>query len=198
MLAYPVRLKPTDLLVSRKYQQPVRAAGYLLRKLNGTEAPSVTAGKKARAAVIAVADTLIGNLHQDDFETLVDLILNRSGWHRISAPGGIKKDTDIRIFDGYPSGEAEVSAVRSGRGLKNMGGGATTSHLDSAPHHSIISRSATALYDRMIFACHESKATLSDHRSADILVWDSLHLQKSRSKTVYSTGLSEKQDNEMQ
>ena len=47
--------------------------------------------------MVAAAEQLIAGLHWADFETLVDVILARGGWHRVSALGGTMKDADLIV-----------------------------------------------------------------------------------------------------
>jgi hypothetical protein len=191
----------------------VRASRYLLRKLNGVEEPAVLEAMQARAAVIAAADKLIGSLHQDDFETMVDLILNRSGWHRVSALGGIQKDADmiveqavtgetafvqvksqasqsvlesyIRIFDGYLSGGQGEAAPPLAQPLDAKLGAVAAPVVAPLVEGAVGPQQTTRLYDRMIFACHQSNGTLTVHSRPDILLWDRQRL----SQAVIRNGL---------
>ena len=52
-------------------------------------------------------------LHQDDFETLVDLIFARGGWHRVSALGGNEADIDLAVEQSL-TGERAFVQVKSG------------------------------------------------------------------------------------
>jgi hypothetical protein len=40
---------------------------------------------------------LLDQLHQDDFELLIELVFSSSGWRRISAVGGTQKTLDIAL-----------------------------------------------------------------------------------------------------
>ena len=73
------------------------AARYLQRKLAGEDEPVVRAALEAKSAMVAAAEQLIAGLHWADFETLVDVILARGGWHRVSALGGTMKDADLIV-----------------------------------------------------------------------------------------------------
>jgi hypothetical protein len=47
--------------------------------------------------VLAVGDVL-DQLHQNDFELLIELIFSSSGWKRISAVGGTQKTLDLAMI----------------------------------------------------------------------------------------------------
>lgn len=53
---------------------------YLRRRLNGEKNPLVAQAQAAQKAVVDVLVHAIAELHQTDFETLIDLLLSRSGW----------------------------------------------------------------------------------------------------------------------
>ena len=75
----------------------IEAEDYLLRKILSVTEPSVRKAGLAKQAMIEAIEELIANLHWSDFETLVDLMLSRSGWHRVSALGGNMKDVDMIV-----------------------------------------------------------------------------------------------------
>jgi hypothetical protein len=66
----------------------MNVSDYLLRRINGLEEPIIAAANQAREALIEATNTAIRALHWADFETLVDIIFARSGWHCSSAIGG--------------------------------------------------------------------------------------------------------------
>ena len=60
---------------------------YLLRRLNGIVEPLVLKANQSREQLVEIIAEAIGSLHWADFETMVDVIFARSGWHRVSAIG---------------------------------------------------------------------------------------------------------------
>ena len=64
---------------------------------NGEEEPVLQAATAARSAMIASARVMIAELHWADFEVMVDLILARGGWQRVSVLGGTMADIDLLI-----------------------------------------------------------------------------------------------------
>jgi hypothetical protein len=75
----------------------VEAEDYLLRRINGEAEPLVAESMQVRAALQNLTVKALGSLHQDDFETLVDLIFARSGWNRVSPLGKTQKLIDMEI-----------------------------------------------------------------------------------------------------
>lgn len=69
----------------------IAESAYLLRRIRGEREPLVEQAVAARAVMEDVAGEMIAALHWADFETLVDLILARSGWNRVSALGAHKR-----------------------------------------------------------------------------------------------------------
>ena len=89
--------KLTQVAAYRQTLCAVEASDYLRRKLLGQEDPVVTQALAARQQALAAASALITALHWADFETLIDLLLARGGWHRVSALGGTLKDADLVV-----------------------------------------------------------------------------------------------------
>jgi hypothetical protein len=75
----------------------VKEADYLIAKINGEEPKEIV---KARASLTALEESLIvviQRLGPKDFEILIDLIVSRAGWQRITDVGGTQKDTDLDV-----------------------------------------------------------------------------------------------------
>ena len=90
----------------------VEAEEYLLRRINGIDDPLVAKGMKAREAMLSAIAKAVSSLHQKDFETLVDVIFARSGWHRASALGGSQKLVDM-VLEQPTTGERAAVQVKS-------------------------------------------------------------------------------------
>jgi hypothetical protein len=107
--------------------------------------------------MIAACENLIAGLHWADFETLVDIILARGGWHRVSALGGAMKDADL-IVEQAMTQETALVQVKSA---------ASQSVLDD-----YIGRFEEAgKYARLIFVCHSPREALSAGDREDVIVW---------------------------
>lgn len=150
----------------------VAAQDYLLRRINGVEEPIAAKSTAARAAIIEVLTEALGNLHWKDFETLIDLIFARSGWHRISALGGSQKTTDLEIEQATTGEQAAVQ-------VKSV---ATQKTLDEYVQRI----DETARFDRFFFVCHSPKGDLvAPEDRSDVRVWTG----KDLAATVLRVGL---------
>ena len=90
----------------------IEAEVYLRRKLAGDDDPVLLAARAARSGMLHATEELVRSLHWADFETLVDLLLARGGWHRVSALGGSMKDADL-LVEHPVSGERVMVQVKS-------------------------------------------------------------------------------------
>jgi hypothetical protein len=98
----------------------------------------------------------IEDLHWKDFELLVDLIFERSGWPRVSSLGGSQETIDLEL-EHPASGKRALAQVKS----------FSTQHtLDD-----YIGRAMRGGYDEIYFVCHTKGGTL---RATDprVIVWD--------------------------
>jgi len=147
----------TQVAAYRQTVCKVKSSDYLLRRINGIEEPVVARAREARAAMIVVATEMISGLHWADFETLVDLIFARTGWHRISRVGGTQADTDL-VIEQPTTGETAFVQVKSK---------AAQAVLDD--YMGRFRRSGT--YDRMFFVCHSPAGILSVDDAAGVHIW---------------------------
>lgn len=90
----------------------VAEAAYCLRMVNAAVDPDRAALNAARLVVMDGLAKAVTRLHWRDFELLVELILARSGWQRVSALGGTLKDVDL-IVEQLFTGERMVVQVKS-------------------------------------------------------------------------------------
>jgi hypothetical protein len=152
----------------------VGARDYLLRRINGGVEPLVQKGRSARRAMLGVMTEAIEALHWEDFETLVDVIFARSGWHRASALGGKQAVVDL-VLEQPTTGEKAAVQVKS--------------RADQGRLDMFIERAdAVGTYDRLFFACHSPTGKLAapDERD-DIHVWSGERL----AETAWRTGLAD-------
>lgn len=144
---------------------------YLLRVLNAAVDPLVQRAEAARGDLIQLVGEAISRLHQDDFETLVDIIFARSGWHRISRLGGTQPFIDIAI-------EQPVTGERAAVQVK--------SYADQAILEEYITKFIeSGSYDKLIFVRHSGPEINTDRN--DIHVWQGLAL----ARMVEKLGLTE-------
>lgn len=76
----------------------VRAAAYLVRKINGEQSPVEETVREAQEQLLEGLEMLIKNLSWQDFELLVDLIFRQAGWQRVGELGGDQKTIDLELF----------------------------------------------------------------------------------------------------
>lgn len=144
----------------------------MLRRINGVEEPMAEKSAAVRSSVIDVLAEALGNLHWKDFETLIDVIFARSGWHRTSALGGAQKTVDLEI-EQATTGEKAAVQVKSAASRK------TLDHYIQRIHDA-------ERFDRFFFICHSPKGKLAPPEDRpDIHVWTGKEL----AATVLRVGL---------
>ncbi len=131
---------------------------YLRRKLAGGDDPDATTAKQALQALVDAAGTLIAKLHEDDFETLVGMLLERQGYHRVSRLGGTQKDVDMIVEQPF-TGETVFVQVKSSTSQAVLDD--YVRRFDATP--------GTA---RMILAVHTATGRLTASNRPDITLWD--------------------------
>ncbi len=112
---------------------------------------------EARARLLVSAAALIVDLHWVDFETLVDILFARSGWHRTSVLGETLKDADL-VVEQAVTGETALVQVKSA---------ATQATLDRY----ITRFDDIGVWSRMFFVCHTPKGSLMTAGRDDVQVW---------------------------
>lgn len=85
---------------------------YLLSRIQGTELPLQAEVRQARSTLEGLAMRMIAQLHETDFEVMVDLILSRGGWQRQTAVGKGQTDHDL-ILTNPTTDEAAWVQVKS-------------------------------------------------------------------------------------
>ena len=143
------------------YRRTICAVGpkeYLLRRINGIVEPLVKKSTKSRKQMLDVITEAIGSLHWQDFETLIDVIFARSGWHRASAIGGKQAVVDL-VLEQPTIGERAAVQVKSKAGQAKLD--AFVKRAD-----------ASGSYDRLFFACHSPTGSLKVPAGRDdIHIW---------------------------
>lgn len=149
--------KLTKVAAFRQTLCRVEASDYLLRKLNGFDEPTVLSAREARSRLLVSASALIADLHWADFETLIDILFARSGWHRTSVLGETMRDADLVV----------EQVVTRETGLVQVKSAATQATLDQY----IARFDEAGLWRRMFFVCHSPKGTLTTGGRDDVHVW---------------------------
>lgn len=88
----------------------VENTDYLLRKIRDEEHPLIREVQTHKAALLETMQPMIQELHQDDLETLVDLIFARQGWQRTSHLGLGMPDIDLALEQPLTGAQAYVQA----------------------------------------------------------------------------------------
>jgi Restriction endonuclease len=172
----PIRIdtlstKLTKVASYRRTICAVEAEEYLLRRINGVIEPIVAEAANARAALLHVTARAIASLHWADFETLVDIVFARSGWHRASAVGGSQKTIDLAL-EQPTTGERAMVQVKSK---------ANQSVLDRY----VQEFDALGTYHRLFFVCHTPSSDLAAPDRRDVHVW----ADREFAATVLKSGL---------
>ena len=128
----------------------------LLRIVNDEIDPRVTEAMERREALVESIERVIDRLYWKDFETLIDLIFQRSGWPRITRVGGSQKLIEFEL-ENPVTGERSFAQVKSQAKQKTLDEYVARFELDEG-------------YKQMFFVCHTAKGNLQlDH--PDIFVW---------------------------
>jgi len=156
----------TRLTQIASYRRTICRVGpkdYLLRRINGTVEPLVRKSTNARKLMLDVITEAIASLHWEDFETLIDVIFARSGWHRASAIGGKQAIVDL-LLEQPVTGERAAVQVKS-----RADAGRLRAFIDKAD--------AVGTYNRLFFACHSPVGRLSAPAGrTDIHIWSGREL----------------------
>jgi hypothetical protein len=102
----------TQLAGYRRTICRVKEADYCLRIINAEPDPLLAQVITAREQLEESLSAAVARLGWADFELLVELILTRSGWRRVSALGGVLKDVDL-VVEQALTGERMVVQVKS-------------------------------------------------------------------------------------
>ena len=134
----------------------IDSADAVLRVINDEIDPRVKDAIACREALVESIEKVIDRLYWKDFETLVDLIFQRSGWPRISRVGGSQRLIEFEL-------ENPVTGERSFAQVKSQARQAT---LDDYVER--FERDTG--YSQMFFVCHTAKGDLRTEHP-DIFVW---------------------------
>jgi hypothetical protein len=156
----------TKVAAYRRTICKIEAQDYLLRRINGVEEPIVIRGAQARNALIDVLEDALGSLHWRDFETLVDIMFAKNGWHRVSPLGGSQKTVDLEL-EQVTTNERAAVQVKSAASQRTVDD--YVRRIDDA-----------ARFDRFFFICHSPKGDLQPPADrADVHIWDGKELATS-------------------
>lgn len=159
----------------------------ILRIIRGEKNPHVAAAQEARSIYCSKISDVIKDLRWQDFESLMDMILARTGWARISSQGlrdqstgGVREGTDIDA-ENIASGDVALVQIKSS---------ATQSDLNDYTERF---KKRREYYTRMIFAVHTPKVELKPEKGLPIQIWTGAKI----SDLVVHLGLGEWVENKL-
>jgi hypothetical protein len=119
----------------------------VLRIIGDQKDPDAVKSAEARIEYIQAVDKLLRRLSPQDFEELIDLILTRTGWARISTLGKTREGIDLEV-ENLAAGETAFVQVKSS--------------ASQAVLNDYVERfqQRRDLYARMIFAVHSPRGDL--------------------------------------
>ncbi len=135
----------TKLSAYRRTICNVQEYDLCMRYINAAADPGRTAIVSAQLALERAVEQMVARLNWSDFELLIDLILSRSGWVRVSGIGGQMKDVDIVV-------EQPLTGERMGVQVK--------SSASQQVVNDYAARLAQAQYDRSLLVCHSPESEL--------------------------------------
>jgi hypothetical protein len=143
----------------------------ILRKIRGERSELHSLASRTVEALAQHVGDILDQLHQDDFELLIELIFSSSGWRRISRVGGTQKTLDLALV--LPTtGESCFVQVKS-----------QTSH--SIFKQLVGELSNYSGYRRMFFVYHTPPYAFENPDADRVTIWSRYDI----AKQVISAGL---------
>lgn len=168
---------PGSVTTTAGFQSTVctpRAWRTVLRIIRDEKDPDATRVANARSEYQDAVLAMVKRLSWKDFEQLIDHILTRTGWARISTLGKTREGIDIEA-ENLAAGEIAFVQVKSSANQKV---------LDDYVSRF---RDRRELYARMIFAVHSPSGSLDPPDDMPVQVWTGQHI----SGLVVRLGLGE-------
>ncbi len=145
----------------------------ILRIIRGEQSETRLAASNALANLNRTVGDLLDQLHQSDFELLVELIFSSSGWQRVSALGDIQKTWDLALT--LPTtGESCFVQVKSQTSQKIF-----ASVVDALNEHSG--------YSKLFFVYHTPDNVFQSPDESRVIVWSRYEV----AKQAINAGLAE-------
>ena len=128
----------------------------LLRTIRAVPSESRQRAARARDQLVSTVGVLLDQLHQEDFELLIELVFSASGWKRTSRVGGTQKTLDIAMRLPTTS-ERCIVQVKS--------------QTDQATFDRVMNEFIELEYERMFFAYHTPEKILVNKIPDRIILW---------------------------
>jgi hypothetical protein len=151
---------PGDVTLTQGFRATVGKPKYevqILRVIRDERDPDVIASSKARKDYEDRIKRVITRLSWKDFELLINLILERSGWVRLSRVGGTSEGIDLDVAN-WAIGERAFVQVKAAADQQVL-----NSYIEDFERR--------PQYDRMIFAVHSPPANGLVSSSDEVHVW---------------------------
>lgn len=145
----------------------------ILRRIRGEQSPARQRTKETFDQLGRHVGDLLDQLHQNDFELLIELIFSSSGWRRISATGGTMKTFDI-VLNLPSTDETSFVQVKSRTDQKTLG-----EYIDAL-------RDYTG-YKRLFFAYHTPAELFRNPEPSRVTIWSRYEI----GRQVLQSGLVE-------
>lgn len=129
----------------------------ILRVIRGETNPLVLNGREARHTYKRAVAAMLAKIAWQDFELLVSLLLERTGWVRSSELGKTRKSIDLDV-ENWTSGERAFVQVKAPAAQDELDD--YIEQFENAPH-----------YSRMIFAVHTPQGELDVGDREKVHVW---------------------------
>lgn len=129
----------------------------ILRVIRGETNPLVLTGRDARHAYEQAVAAMLTKIGWQDFELLVSLLLERTGWIRSSELGKTRKSIDLDV-ENWASEERAFVQVKATAAQDELDD--YIEQFENAPH-----------YSRMIFAVHTPQGDLNTGGRKTVHLW---------------------------
>ncbi len=130
----------------------------ILRIIQDEQDPDATAAALARGVYEQALEKIVRRLSPQDFEQLIDLILARTGWARISTLGKVLKGIDLEV-ENRTADEIAFVQVKSSAGQQVL-----NDYIRQFNNQ-------RDRYSRMIFAVHSPSGVLSAPPDLPVHLW---------------------------
>lgn len=127
----------------------VRECEYLLARLNGASLKDVQNAASMLESLKESVSPIIQRLHWKDFELLVDLVLTRAGWQRLSQLGKTEKSIDLEMLLPVTGRRAFVQ-VKSSSTIQEL--------KDYAEQYNAMDQ-----YEEMLYVVHTADSSLREY-----------------------------------
>ncbi len=147
----------------------------ILRIIRGEPDPKIDRARSAREAYENAVKALIVDLHWRDFELLVDLVLTRSGWERLTTLGKTQEGIDLDV-ENAATNECAFVQIKSTAGQ--------TEFNDYCQRFNL----RRERYAKMIFAVHTPQGNIRSPHDDAVQIWAADRL----ARLVVRLGLGER------